>query len=92
MKKSPEDRYPSVEEVITDIQSVSRGEPPFQARTKYDDSLLETLATSGEVIVPAAESEKETGEPERVAAQWVVVLGIILVASLLGNVLLLVTR
>ena len=92
MAKSPEDRYPSIVEVLQDLQTVSRGEPPYQARTKYDHALLEALATTGEVIVPDSEGDTTITEPEGVATQWVVVLGILLAASLLANVFLLVAR
>jgi serine/threonine-protein kinase len=92
MAKSPEDRYPSIVEVLQDLQTVSRGEPPYQARTKYDHALLEALATTGEVIAPDSEGDTTITEPEGVAAQWVVVLGILLAASLLANVFLLVAR
>ena len=88
MAKSPDDRYPSMEEVITDLKSVSMGEPPFQARTKYDQALLEALATTGEVIAPSTEEDTSVHQPERVAAIWVILLGVLLVASLLANVFL----
>ncbi len=90
MAKSPDDRYPSIEEVIMDLKTVSRGEPPFQARTKYDQALLEALATTGEVIAPNPEEDEPANQPERVSVQWVLVMGFLLVASVLGNIVLLV--
>lgn len=86
MAKNPDDRYPSTSELISDLESVAAGEPPLQARTKYDHALLETLATSGEVI-PA--TEKAEPEPAKVAVQWVVVLAVLLVGSMLFNLVML---
>ena len=92
MAKSPDDRYPSIVEVLTDLEAVARGEAPLQARTKYDHSLLETLATSGEVIEQSGEHDAVDVESESLAIKWIVALAILLAASLLANIFLLATR
>ncbi|MFQ5590407.1 MAG: serine/threonine protein kinase [Phycisphaerae bacterium] len=92
MAKEPDDRYPSMNEVIQDLETVSKGLPPFQAREKYDHRLLESLATNGERIQDAAAAEKEIGGPSKVSSQWVLALGVLLALSVLINVLFFLTR
>ena len=50
MAKKREERYPTTQDVIADLDAVLRGEPPFQARKRYDPKLLRSLATSGEAV------------------------------------------
>ncbi|NOT01935.1 MAG: serine/threonine protein kinase [Phycisphaerales bacterium] len=50
MSKQRDDRYGSTRELIADLEAVARGEPPFQARKKYDRKLLEDLAKSGHIV------------------------------------------
>jgi serine/threonine-protein kinase len=93
MAKSPDDRYPSMTELISDMQAVARGEPPFQARKTYDDKMLETLAT-GSTMIEHADGDGAGGEglATRVSAQWVLALGVLLAISVLCNVLLFFQR
>ncbi|UCC31538.1 MAG: serine/threonine protein kinase [Phycisphaerales bacterium] len=88
MAKSPDDRYPSMSELIDDMEAVTRGEPPFQARKKYDHELLKTLATGSRMSEPGAEAGEIPGHTPRVSAHWVLVLGVLLAISALCNVLL----
>jgi len=89
MAKDAEDRYPSMAEVIKDLETVSKGLPPFQARDKYDHRLLESLATHGEVIHDSAAGEGEISGASKVSSQWVLALGVLLALSVLCNVVLL---
>ncbi len=88
MAKEPDDRYPSMAELISDLGTVSKGLPPFQAREKYDHRLLESLATRGERIVEPGENEQAISGPSKVSSQWVLALGVLLALSVLCNVLL----
>ena len=54
MAKKRDDRYPSTKEMIADLEAVAAGEPPLQARKKYDPALLQNLASSGETVSMAA--------------------------------------
>ncbi len=86
MAKDPNDRYASMTEVIADLESVANGEPPFIARQKYDEKLLENLA-NGERV--AESKEHVPGHTARVSAHWVLALGVLLAISVLCNLILL---
>jgi serine/threonine-protein kinase len=86
MAKDQDYRYPSMTELITDLEAVIREEPPLQARKKYDHELLQTLAT-GSKVMAAPEAVEVTGHSPRVSAQWVVALGVLLAISIMCNVL-----
>ena len=88
MAKVRDDRYRSMEELITDIDAVAAGEPPLQAREKYDHDLLETLATGRTVDAKPADTEETTGASPRISVQWVLALGVLLAISVLCNVML----
>lgn len=92
MAKKSDDRYPATAELIEDLEAVAKGEAPLQARTKYDHKLLETLATSGEVIVPQSNDELGNGDPHRIPVMWLVMCSVLLAASMLVIIVLLVTR
>ncbi len=86
MAKSPDDRYPSTSELIADLEAVLAGEPPFQARKKYDNQLLSDLASSGKVIQENAMVAPPSTAAPRISVQWVLVLGLLLAISVLFNI------
>ena len=90
MAKNPDDRYPSCHELIADLEAVANGEPPFQARKKYDHRLLENLASGGKVIEPSASPPGATEASVRVSVNWLILLGALLGVSIIFNVLLIV--
>ncbi|MEK6798270.1 MAG: serine/threonine-protein kinase [Planctomycetota bacterium] len=92
MAKNRDDRYPSMEELIADLTAVARGEPPFQARKKYDHNLLATLATGKVLPDAAAATEPAAPSSPRISIQWVVLLGVLLVISALCNIVLVANR
>ncbi|UCD29582.1 MAG: serine/threonine protein kinase [Planctomycetota bacterium] len=89
MAKKREDRYTSYGDLLTDLEAVARGEPPLQARKRYDDNLLQGLAESGETV----EMESPEAEDEPVTATiplvWVFVIGALLGVSVIVNMILL---
>lgn len=91
MAKDPDDRYPSCHELIADLEAVANGEPPFQARKKYDHRLLENLASGGEVVDKAGGQEGGTGVTA-VSVNWVILLGALFGVSVILNVLLIILR
>lgn len=92
MAKNPDDRYPGMAELISDLEAVGRGEPPFQARKRYDQSLLESLATRGEVIKEADPAQQAAGETRGISSQLVVILSVMLALSILCNLLLFLVK
>jgi serine/threonine-protein kinase len=92
MAKSRDDRYPSMQDVINDLESVAAGEAPMQAREKYDHNLLENLTSGNTIADSATIAHDVTGVSPRIAIQWVLLLGVLLVISILCNVVLLANR
>jgi serine/threonine-protein kinase len=88
MAKSPDERYPSCAELVADLEAVAAGEPPFQARKKYDHRLLESLATGGKVVEPNRDESAAHSGPGRISIQWVIALGVLLILSMIVNVLM----
>jgi hypothetical protein len=87
MAKKPEDRYQSMKDVIADLESVQRGEPPLQARRQYDASLLAGLESGGETVEIESPVEKDITDTG-VSLVWVFVLGGLLGLSLIVNIIL----
>jgi hypothetical protein len=92
MAKPKDDRYSTTKELINDIEAVMAGEPPFQARKRYDQGLLHKIADSG-VTVSTATADDIAPKPES-TQNWTMVLamGFLLTLSILINIVLLVTR
>lgn len=91
MAKAAADRYPSTAELINDLEAVSRGETPFQARKQYDHALLASLGTGGKVAAESATTT--TGNANGgVAPHWLIILGAVLTVSIILNVVLLVSH
>lgn len=87
MAKSAEERYQSTAELISDLEAVSRGEPPFQARKKYDHTLLANLSGGGKLVANPAEKGNTSANTGGIAFHWVLILGVLLVLSVVCNVL-----
>ncbi len=89
MAKKPEDRYSTMKDLLTDLEAIARGEPPLQARKKYDAHLLEGLAESAEPIEekPAVQQSTEP-KPLVVPVVWVIVLAALFGVSLIVNIIL----
>ena len=87
MAKSPDDRYPSMSEVLSDIEAVRNGEPPFQARKTYDHELLKTLATGSKVTEGGLDAHAIPGHSPKISIQWAIALGILLAVAVLLNLI-----
>ena len=90
MAKKRDDRYPSTKELIADHEAVAAGEPPYQARKKYDHALLHDLATSGETVsmATAEDLDPTVGDPGR--SLIIMLLSIALALSILLNIAILI--
>lgn len=92
MAKNQDDRYPNCAELITDLEAVAKGEPPLQARHKYDHTLLETLANGGQTLDYHSDPAHDMEKTSAVSIQWVVALGVLFAVSILVNLILFITR
>jgi serine/threonine-protein kinase len=91
MAKSRDERYPSMEELITDLEAVAKGEPPLHARQKYDHKLLANLA-NGSPVREAPPADEGVASAPMISVQWVVALGVLLALSIVCNVVLFASR
>ncbi|MBW8000987.1 MAG: serine/threonine protein kinase [Planctomycetes bacterium] len=87
MAKKKEDRYDNVEELLLDLEAIRQGQPPIQARQRFDVSMLEELE-EGEDIEPEDEYYEDEAVGKYRAA--VIVLGVVVVILILALVVLLV--
>jgi serine/threonine-protein kinase len=89
MAKKRSDRYATMHDLLADLQAIYRGEPPLQARRRYDATLLQGLADSGETVEMASPVTSQEPQPVRVPLAWILVLGALLGISLIVNIILL---
>ncbi len=90
MAKRREDRYPSTHDLIEDLESVAGGGPPFQARSRYDPSVLQNLASSGVTVVTANAETLQPSTESRPNWNAVLVLSVIVAVLFLFNILQLI--
>jgi serine/threonine-protein kinase len=64
LAKRKEDRYNDIEELLTDLEALREGQPPFQAHRRFDVSMFEQLEKGDAVEV------KEEGYKEETVAQY----------------------
>ena len=87
MAKDRDRRYASASDLIMDLQSLQRGEPPLQAHRQVSTSVLTGLAEGG------ASDETQLAMPVPVAGNslmgWIILLVTLLVISVVLNILLL---
>ena len=89
MSRRPQDRYKSTEDLLVDLRSIARGEPPLIARERVgmQDSLLGSLASGENLKFPPPPAPAEPSSPfapNRLA----VILMVILAVSVLLNIVL----
>jgi serine/threonine-protein kinase len=92
MSRRPQDRYGSADDLLMDLRSVARGEPPRIAREKVgmQDSLMQGLA-AGEGIDPRAPPPTLPPSPF-VINHLTIILIVALAVTILINILQLVMR
>jgi serine/threonine-protein kinase len=89
MAKHREDRYSNVDELLTDLEALRQGQPPLQARKRFDVSMLEQLE-EGDVVEP--EEHPDVDEVITRYRMAVVVLAAVTALSILAVVVLLALR
>jgi hypothetical protein len=72
------------------LEAVAAGEPPFQARKKYDPALLQNLASSGETVSTATPEDLDPRAGETQGSLVILLLCVALGLSILLNIALLV--
>ena len=91
MAKNRDDRYSSMSDLLGDLQRVAHGEPPLQARRKYDGTLLESLS-DGTESEDAPEPPRQEMATAGLPLVWVFILAALLSLSLIVNVILIVQQ
>ena len=86
MAKRRDSRYGSTTDLIADIESVQSGNHPFQARKRYNQRLLRSIAESGVTVATA--TAEDIAPPEKPQQNWTLVT--ILSFLLLFSVLLII--
>ncbi|MCX5633179.1 MAG: serine/threonine-protein kinase [Phycisphaerae bacterium] len=84
MAKQKQERYASAEELLTDLDAVSKGEPPLRARKKFNISSLGELQ-QGQLIEPDSE---EKIHYEQVISKYKVIITVL--TSVIAVLILLV--
>ncbi len=87
MAKDRNERYSSMADLLADLESIQRGEPPLRARKRYDPDILQSIADSGEVIASEPAAEEPSTPPTNLLV-WLFVLGALLGISVIGNLVL----
>jgi len=90
MAKKQEDRYPSPAELVIDLECLLQGERPKMARQRLEASMLQDLAR-GESVEEEEDDlprVKRRKKGDTVPIVWLYILGVILIFSLVGNLIL----
>lgn len=92
MAKKKEDRYSTMRDLLVDLEAIARGEPPLQARRRYNTDLLQDLAEGGEAVED--ESAEDDSGPARpmVPLVWMIIVSTVAGLLLLINVIQFLTR
>ena len=86
LAKSRDERYPSCQEILVDLDLLARGEPPRYAEQSFDHDVFATLA-QGEVQ-EIDRNNVSSGRPGGAPMAVTIVLGLLLALSVLGNFIL----
>ncbi len=89
MAKDRKDRYKNAKELLTDLEALQRGEPPLQARKRFDVSMLEQLEEGENLETPDNEYIEEMLNKYKTL---VIVLGAVSGISVLVIILMIAMR
>ncbi len=87
MAKDHRMRYASTSDLILDLEAISAGEPPLQARKHIDDDVLTGLESDASPEAPAKPAAQERYKN---LILYVIALGAALIISMIVNLMLLV--
>ena len=82
MAKNPDDRYSSTSELLLDLKAVAAGEPPIQARKRFQTDVLSELAEAESAPAGEVEMPRKSGV--------IIALVVALIISIMLNILLIV--
>ena len=82
MAKNPDDRYSSTSELLLDLKAVAAGEPPIQARKRFQTDVLSELAEAESAPAGEVEMPGKSG--------IIIALVVALIISIMLNILLIV--
>jgi len=92
MAKDRDRRYPSTRDLLIDLDSIARGEPPLQARRQIKSDVLSGLAEEQTPNEDTVEMEAMQGAASSEWKIYVIMLAAALAASVLLNIIQLAMR
>ena len=78
-----------LERGIDRLEAIARGQPPLQARKRYDAHILEGLTHGVEPVEAQPVKQQQEPSPIKVPVVWVIVLAALFGVSLIVNIILL---
>jgi len=87
MAKRPQQRYAGMGDLITDLEAIAHGEPPLQARKRYDDHLLQGLADSTVKETAPQKVQEQQPAPVKVPILWLFIFAGLLGLSIMVNII-----
>ena len=92
MAKDRDRRYPSTRDLLIDLESIARGEPPLQARRQIKADVLSGLAEEQTPNEDTVEMEAMRGAATSEWKIYIILLAAALAVSVLLNIIQLATR
>lgn len=87
MAKRRDERYASTKDLIADLEAIAQGQAPLLARKRYDQHVLQHIATGGETVYTATAEDLDPSIIKKDAGRKlaILILSILLCLSLLAN-------
>jgi eukaryotic-like serine/threonine-protein kinase len=91
MSRRPQDRYKTTEDLLVDLRSIARGEPPRIARERagMQDSLLGNLAGGRSVVAPPPVAAPEPPSPFALTPLAIILMAALAISILVNIILVL---